>query len=137
MADLPGLSGIRILNGNRANPASSTNRQQASNKHVPMVKISGGLASFSGASSAGPSSLRDNEWRRRRALAEHTAEDLTSLNLDTASSGTQVSNHSKLEAPFCSTTTSNYLCGSVASCMYYSSHTFNFQSAEPFFNRYP
>ncbi|KAG7666777.1 hypothetical protein Ndes2437A_g08466 [Nannochloris sp. 'desiccata'] len=93
MADLPGLSGLRNPIGNRAHPASClpslANRKQITSKHVPGVKISGGLGAFSGKSSAGPSSLRGNEWRRRRALAEHTAEDLASLNLDTASSGTQ------------------------------------------------
>jgi len=117
MADLPGLSGLR--NGNRAHPAfclfSLANKHQILNKHVPGVKVSGGLGAFSGKSSAGPASLRGNEWRRRRALAEHAAEDLASLNLDNASSGTQVGEYTALGARFYSTTSLDYLCGSVAS----------------------
>ena len=119
MADLPGLSSLRISNGIRAySPAANlANRQQTPNKHVPMVKLSGGLASLPGTTSTGPSSLRGNEWRRSRALAEHTAEDLASLNSDITSSGTPVRAYSTIGARFYSTTMLNYLCGSVANSM--------------------
>jgi hypothetical protein len=118
MADLPGLSTLRnFTNGNRAYPASATfatNRQQQPNKQVPMVKITGAIGPFSGKTSVGPSRLRGNEWRRRRALAEHTAEDLASLNLDSASNESRVSNYRSVAAHFCPTTILNYLCGSLA-----------------------
>jgi hypothetical protein len=113
MADLPGLSGLRNPTGNRAFPAgekagSLANRQLLPTKNVSMAKMSGRLAPFSGTASAGPSSLR-NEWRRRRALAEHTAEDMASLNIDSSSRTPKVSDYRLFKARFCSTTRLNYL----------------------------